>query len=115
MQHDVSGYRLCANCDIVDPRIGEAFTAMMSYLLWQSPNSPAGYYQEWVDRFIDTIGAGRPFIARFQPVSDAELFVKARPTISRCDVGRVADSADAMHHRGVDTFIPKGAGRHPKC
>lgn len=115
MQHDVSGYRLCANCDIVDPRIGEAFTAMMSYLLWQSPNSPAGYYQEWVDRFIDTIGAGRPFIARFQPVSGAELFVKARPTISRCDVGRCADSADAMHHGGVDTFIPKGAGRHPEC
>lgn len=86
MRRDVTSYRLCANCDMVDPRISEAFTAMMSYLLWQSPNSPSGYYQAWVDRFIDTIGAGRPFISRFQPVSDAELFVKARPTIARGDV-----------------------------
>lgn len=76
---DVSAYRLCANCDTVDPRISEAFSAMMSGLFWWSPAAPAAYYQEWVDRFIKAIQAGRPFVGRFQPVSDAEPFLEARP------------------------------------
>ena len=78
---DLSGYPLCANCNIVDRRIGQVFSNFMKYMIYKRPDESAEFYQGQFESFLSVLSGGADILEEFSAVMSQ--FNATVPVLSR--------------------------------